>query len=74
MKSIYNILISNSIEQGTLIEYQQKRVFHVFLILLALCIPAYTFTISFPDKLYYYFNGTLFILSLLFTIAYFTKK
>lgn len=69
-----NYLISNTIEQGTLMEYQQKRVFHVFLILMVLCIPAYTCMISFPNKLYYYFNGALFILAALFTTAYFTKK
>lgn len=49
----YNYIISNSIEQGTLMEYQQKRVFHVFLVLLALCIPAYMYMISFPNKIYY---------------------
>ncbi len=69
-----NYLISNTIEQGTLMEYQKKRVLHVFLILMVLCIPAYTSMISFPNKLYYYFNGALFILAALFTTAYFTKK
>ena len=69
-----NYLISNSIEEGTLMEYQQKRVFHVFLLLLALCIPAYTWTISFPNKLYYFFNGALFISVVLFATAYFMKK
>lgn len=70
----YNYIISNSIEQGTLMEYQQKRVFHVFLVLLALCIPAYMYMISFPNKIYYYLNGALFIATILFVIAYFTNK
>ena len=70
----YNYIISSSLEQGTLMEYQQKRVFHVFLVLLALCIPAYMYMISFPNKIYYYLNGALFIATILFVIAYFTNK
>lgn len=51
---LFQQIIDNSIEEGGLMGYQQKKVFLLFLAIVYLCIPTYTFSLPFPDKLYYY--------------------
>lgn len=72
--TIYRQFIDNSIEEGTMMEHQQKNVFVLFLGIVFLCIPTYTFSIPFPGTLYYYMNAIQFAALLVFTILYFTKK
>lgn len=67
-------IIDNSIEEGSLMGYQQKKVFLLFLAIVYLCIPTYTFSLPFPDKLYYYLNAAQFAALLPLTILYFTKQ
>lgn len=57
-----------------MMEHQQKNVFVLFLGIVFLCIPTYTFSIPFPGTLYYYMNAIQFAALLVFTILYFTKK
>lgn len=71
---LFQQIIDNSIEEGSLMGYQQKKVFLLFLAIVYLCIPTYTFSLPFPDKLYYYLNATQFAALLSLTILYFTKK
>lgn len=49
--TIYRQFIDNSIEEGTMMEHQQKNVFVLFLGIVFLCIPTYTFSIPFPGTL-----------------------
>ena len=72
--TIYRQFIDNSIEEGTMMEHQQKNVFVLFLGIVFLCTPTYTFSIPFPGTLYYYMNAIQFAALLVFTILYFTKK
>lgn len=72
--TIYRQFIDNSIEEGTMMEHQQKNVFVLFLGIVFLCIPTYTFSIPFQGTLYYYMNAIQFAALLVFTILYFTKK
>lgn len=46
--TIYRQFIDNSIEEGTMMEHQQKNVFVLFLGIVFLCIPTYTFSITIP--------------------------
>lgn len=71
---LFQQIIDNSIEEGSLMGYQQKKVFLLFLAIVYLCIPTYTFSLPFPDKLYYYLNATQFAALLSLTILYFTKQ
>lgn len=72
--TVYRLLIDNSIEEGTMMEHQQKSVFLLFLGIVFLCIPAYTFSIPFPETLYYYMNAIQFAALVVFTTLYSTKK
>lgn len=72
--TVYRQLIDNSIKEGTMMEYQQKNVFFLFLGIVFLCIPTYTFCIPFSETLYYYMNAIQFAILVVFTILYFIKK
>lgn len=72
--TVYRQLIDNSIEEGTIMEHQQKNVFLLFLGIVFLCIPTYTFSIPFPGTLYYYMNAIQFAALVVFTTLYSTKK
>lgn len=72
--TVYRQLIDNSIEEGTIMEHQQKNVFLLFLGIVFLCIPTYTFSIPFPGTLYYYMNAIKFAALVVFTTLYSTKK
>jgi hypothetical protein len=72
--SKYLQVIDNSIEEGSMMEHQQRNVFLLFLIIVFLCIPTYTFSIPFPDGLYYYLNGLQFLTLITLTGLYFTKR
>lgn len=72
--TVYRQFIDNSIEEGTMMEHQQKNVFLLFLGIVFLCIPTYTFSIPFPGTLYYYMNAIQFAALVVFTTLYFTKK
>lgn len=71
---LFQQIFDNLIEEGSLMGYQQKKVFLFFLAIVYLCIPTYTFSLPFPDKLYYYLNATQFAALLSLTILYFTKQ
>lgn len=41
-------------EREMIITYQQKRVFHLSLLMLALCAPIYIYSVPFPNEQFYY--------------------
>lgn len=46
-------LVSNSIEEGSLMEFQQRQVFSLSLVLLYLCVPVYALTVPLPNANYF---------------------
>lgn len=48
-------------ESEMIITYQQKRVFHLSLLMLALCAPIYIYSVPFPNEQFYYINSVLFL-------------
>ena len=61
-------------ESEMIITYQQKRVFHLSLLMLALCAPIYIFSVPFPNEQFYYINSVLFLFIIMCTLAYFKKR
>lgn len=61
-------------EREKIITYQQKRVFHLSLLMLALCAPIYIFSVPFPNEQFYYINSVLFLFIIMCTLAYFKKR
>lgn len=57
-----------------IITYQQKRVFHLSLLMLALCAPIYIYSVPFPNEQFYYINSVLFLFIIMCTLAYFKKR
>lgn len=55
-------------------EFQQRQVFSLSLVLLYLCVPVYALTIPLPNANYYYLNGALLTFTSLVAIGYFTKR
>lgn len=43
-------------EREMIITYQQKRVFHLSLLMLVLCAPIYIYSVPFPNEQFYYIN------------------
>lgn len=58
-------------EREMIITYQQKRVFHLSLLMLALCAPIYIYSVPFPNEQFYYINSVLFLFIIMCTLAYF---
>lgn len=58
-------------ESEMIITYQQKRVFHLSLLMLALCAPIYIYSVPFPNEQFYYINSVLFLFIIMCTLAYF---
>lgn len=71
---VFKWIIDNSIEEGSVMEYQQKKVFYLFLGAVFLCTASYIFSMPLPDTIFYCMNATKFLVLLLFTILYFIKK
>lgn len=67
-------MTQNHIEEGSLMEYQQKQVFLLCLVILFICIPVYAMTIPFPNSNFYYMNGLVLAIASLLTLAYFTGR
>ena len=61
-------------EREMIITYQQKRVFHLSLLMLALCAPIYIYSVPFPNEQFYYINSVLFLFIIMCTLAYFKKR
>ena len=61
-------------EREMIITYQQKRVFHLSLLMLALCAPIYIYSVPFPNEQFYYINSVLFLFIIMCTLAYFKKE
>lgn len=61
-------------ESEMIITYQQKRVFHLSLLMLALCAPIYIYSVPFPNEQFYYINSVLFLFIIMCTLAYFKKR
>jgi len=61
-------------ESEMIITYQQKRVFHLSLLMLALCAPIYIYSVPFPNEQFYYINSVLFLFIIMCTLAYFNKS
>ena len=61
-------------EREMIITYQQKRVFHLSLLMLALCAPIYIYSVPFPNEQFYYINSVLFLFIIMCTLAYFSKS
>ena len=57
-----------------IITYQQKRVFHLSLLMLALCAPIYIYSVPFPNEQFYYINSVLFLFIIMCTLAYFKRE
>lgn len=57
-------------ESEMIITYQQKRVFHLSLLMLALCAPIYIYSVPFPNEQFYYINSVLFLFIIMCTLAY----
>lgn len=55
-------------------EFQQKNVFYLTLVMLYLCIPVYALTVPFPNTNFYFMNGILLLISGSITAGYFLKK
>ena len=51
-------------EREMIITYQQKRVFHLSLLMLVLCAPIYIYSVPFPNEQFYYGRFYKFNLSL----------
>ena len=58
-------------EREMIITYQQKRVFHLSLLMLVLCAPIYIYSVPFPNEQFYYINSVLFLFIIMCTLAYF---
>lgn len=58
-------------ESEMIITYQQKRVFHLSLLMLVLCAPIYIYSVPFPNEQFYYINSVLFLFIIMCTLAYF---
>ena len=56
-----------------IITYQQKRVFHLSLLMLALCAPIYIYSVPFPNEQFYYINSVLFLFIIMHSL-YFKKE
>ena len=54
--------------------YQQKRVFHLSLLMLVLCAPIYIYSVPFPNEQFYYINSVLFLFIIMCTLAYLKKR
>ena len=67
-------LVSNSIEEGSLMEFQQRQVFSLSLVLLYLCVPVYALTVPLPNANYFYLNGGLLTFTSLVAVGYFIKR
>lgn len=61
-------------EREMIITYQQKRVFHLSLLMLVLCAPIYIYSVPFPNEQFYYINSVLFLFIIMCTLAYFKKR
>lgn len=61
-------------ESEMIITYQQKRVFHLSLLMLALCAPIYIYSVPFPNEQFYYINSVLFLFIIMCTLAYLKKS
>ena len=61
-------------EREMIITYQQKRVFHLSLLMLVLCAPIYIYSVPFPNEQFYYINSVLFLFIIMCTLAYFNKS
>lgn len=61
-------------ESEMIITYQQKRVFHLSLLMLALCAPIYIYSVPFPNEQFYYINSVLFLFIIMCTLAYLKKR
>lgn len=48
-------------ESEMIITYQQKRVFHLSLLMLALCAPIYIYSVPFPNEQFYYITATRYL-------------
>lgn len=59
-------------EREMIITYQQKRVFHLSLLMLVLCAPIYIYSVPFPNEQFYYINSVLFLFIIMCTLAYYT--
>lgn len=61
-------------ESEMIITYQQKRVFHLSLLMLALCAPIYIYSVPFPNEQFYYINSVLFLFIIMCNSRLFKKE
>lgn len=55
-------------------EFQQRQVFSLSLVLLYLCVPVYALTVPLPNANYFYLNGGLLTFTSLVAVGYFIKR
>lgn len=63
-----------SIEEGTMMEQQQRKIFHLSLVILFVVVLVYAFTLPFPNRHFFYLNGLTLLFTLLLVIGYFTRR